>query len=366
MGGEAQHRRKLCQQQFRDSLSFSVNPYASSVDPLSVHLTIGTKLCVEARSMTEPEMQPPNLEEPTDESPPVPALIRRLQAIEQKAKARQAEQETNKPPPQLPLWGDELRGLPNSLARGALFTAGKSGAEDREFLQNQVIASQANIHIVFSGQELRQDDASVFMTLLHMARDRPLGEPIRFTAYSMLKELGWSINSDGYKALRECCDRLKVTSLTVRKSDATAGYSGSLVRSFEWVDTDGAQMSRWQVYMEPKITALFGDTAYTLLSWQERKQIGGRSTLALWLHSFLGTHRDPFPISVNRYYELSKSKTKNLSDFKSRLGKALQRLVEVGFLESYKIDGGLVHVKRNPATTTLRDAALRERLASEH
>lgn len=250
---------------------------------------------------------------------------------------------------QLPLWDDDKRGLPNSLARGALFTAGKNTPGDiREFYEDKRIASLNGLTMEYRGQELRQDDASVFMTLLHLGRLQALGDRIHFTAYSMLKDLGWSINSVEYKHLRECCARLSATNVSIMQTDEAAGYAGSLVRAFSWKGDNGKQLAQWWVELEPPIAQLFAEKTYTMLEWMERKTIGGRAPLALWLHSYLGTHREPFNMSVEKYRELSASRSKDISDFRRRLKQALQKLVEIGFLKNFSITNDIVRVARIP------------------
>jgi hypothetical protein len=275
------------------------------------------------------------------------AAMNKLQETAKKKAALRALE-----PVQLPMWDDDLRGMPNSFARGALFTAAKSdGKIKRDFYEGKQVATLAGINIEYRGQELRQDDYSVFLAILHFGRHYELGKPIPFTAYTMLKELGWSINTAEYKHLRECCSRLSATSVSVTQSTIDqlgGGYEGSLIRSFAWKDEKGKQLSQWVVLLEPNIAALFADPSFTLMSPAERKAIGGRSPLAQWLHSFLSTHREPYPISVTKYHELSASRSDNMNDFRRRLKVALTRLIEVGFLKEFSIKNDIVHVKRIP------------------
>ncbi len=279
------------------------------------------------------------------------AAVTRLQETARR-KTEQRVQESV----QLPMWDEDLRGMPNSFARGALFTAAKSDSKNkRYFYESKLVATLAGINLEYRGQELRQDDYSVFLAILHFGRHYELGKPIPFTAYTMLKELGWSINTTEYKHLRECCSRLSATSVSVSHNQALlahqgsgGGYEGSLIRSFAWKDEKGKQLAQWVVLLEPSIAALFSDPSFTLMSPAERKAIGGRSPLAQWLHSFLGTHREPYPISVIKYHELSASRSDNMNDFRRRLKVALNRLIDVGFLKEYTIRNDIVHVVRVP------------------
>ena len=277
----------------------------------------------------------------------------RVKDIEARALAQSAQRQQLQPEPQqLPIWEDDLRGFPNGIARTSLFTAAKhdSGSQKREFYRDpKQLASLSNITINYRGQELRQDDASVFMTLLHMARMTPLGEPVRFTAYGMLKELGWSVNSQEYKHLRECCARLQFTSLTISTTDESGGgYSGSLIADFQWQDEKGNKLDHWFITLVPTIAKLFAPDSYTLYDWQIRRRIGGRSPLAQWLHYFIGTHSKPYPMSIQKYYELSGSRARDLADFRRRFKQALQKLVDVGFLAGFQVINDIVTVTREP------------------
>lgn len=266
------------------------------------------------------------------------------------AATRKAKGFLNTPIPlELPFWTDSKRAVPNPLARGALFTATKDN--NREYFKGTKVTTLANIDIIYKGEELRQDDMSVLLTIFHLARQRPLSanEPVEFTAYSFLKEVGWTVNGQEYKHLQECFDRLSANQVKVLADGGKAGYAGSLVRSFEWRDSNGQSLSKWKVWLEPKIAGLFTQDSFTLMEWADRKKIGQRAPLALWLHSFLSTHREPIPLSVQKYRELSGTKEKSLAGFRMRLKAAFNKLKDCGIIESFELKNDLVYVTRSRA-----------------
>lgn len=274
-----------------------------------------------------------------------------VEDIVQKRKQRKADMLIESR--QLPLWGDAKRGLPNVFARSALFNSrSNSDAKNdtRAYMKNVEIASLSNYHITYRGEELRQDDSDVYMQLLHLAREQPLGEPVYFTAHGVIKELGWPVNGDSYRRLRECIERLSANTVKVQIKDESAGYGKSLIRSFYWRDdASGEVLSQWVVEFEKDIVLLFGENIYTLIEWRERRRIGTRATLARWLHSFLASHEKPIPLSVRKYYELSKSNCRQIYHFRAQLKKALDRLVDIGFVESFTITpGDLVELRLVP------------------
>lgn len=104
---------------------------------------------------------------------------------------------------QLPLWAEALRCLPNEIAHSALFNA-KNRRQPRLYLENCEIAVIGDGRITFTGRELRQDDETVWLQLVHLAKERPLGNLVEFTPYSLCKAIGWTIDGRSYKRLSSC------------------------------------------------------------------------------------------------------------------------------------------------------------------
>jgi hypothetical protein len=235
---------------------------------------------------------------------------------------------------QLPLWENQVRGLPNPLARSALFSVARQN-EPRQHLKERPITSVKGVEIFYTGEELRQDDEDVFLNLVHLARSQPLGHEVSFTAYSMLKSMGWPTSSPSYERLRLCILRLTANAVEIRfdAGSGKRGYGGTLVQEFTFKDETDRQ---WKVRLNPKLITLFGADAYTQLDWRQRLKL--RSPLAKWLHGFYFTHREPFGYKVETLKGLCGSSAQQLYHFRNGLKKALTLLVEQGFLKSWKID----------------------------
>jgi hypothetical protein len=251
---------------------------------------------------------------------------------------------------QLPLWENQVRGLPNPLARSALFTVARQN-EPRQHLKERPITSVKGVEIFYTGEELRQDDEDVFLNLVHLARSQPLGHEVSFTAYSMLKSMGWPTSSPSYERLRLCILRLTANAVEIRfdAGSGKRGYGGTLVQEFTFKDEIDRQ---WKVRLNPKLISLFGADAYTQLDWRQRLKL--RSPLAKWLHGFYFTHREPFGYKVETLKGLCGSSAQQLYHFRNGLKKALDVLVEAGFLKSWKIDSmtdvvTVVRATRSPA-----------------
>lgn len=274
--------------------------------------------------------------------------------------ARQRAQEQLVLQDVLPLWSDECRGVPNPMIRSGLFGTKLSGS--RVYLKGEAIASLSNISIIYKGEELLQDDLSVWLSLLHMASSRALGDILYFSGYELIKDLGWRMHSDSYDRAKESISRLKANELKIQEKSGKGGYAGSLIREYAWDATLPDGNVKWMVRFEPMIAEMFRDDTVTFLAWEQRRKIGSRATLAQWLHTYFTSHREPFPITVQKIHELCKSDEKELRFFKKRLRTSLDKLIDIEFLKSYEFQGDTVHVFKAPVRLPSLKKAATERI----
>lgn len=90
---------------------------------------------------------------------------------------------------QLPLWPEEVRCAPNEFLRSALFNA-RNRNQMRRYLRQETLAIIGKGRITYTGEELRQDDATVWLQLIQMASDTTLGAyAIQFLQCSRLDTL---------------------------------------------------------------------------------------------------------------------------------------------------------------------------------
>ena len=254
---------------------------------------------------------------------------------------------------QLPLWADKTRGIPNTFARSALFTIGYRRTP-RQHFKGEVVAAMGNTVITYTGEELRQDDETVLLQLIHMARLNPINKPVCFTSYSFLKEIRWSTQGQNhYKRFSDCIDRLKANSLKVTDGDTSyggdsQGEANSLIAKIKFRNNSKNKSKEWMIWIDPEILNLFNATAYSRIEWEQRLEL--KKPLEQWLHSYYFTHRDPYPMKVKTIHELCGSTAKNLSSFRQKINESLRTLKEIGFLSEWWIDNNdLVHVRRNKA-----------------
>jgi len=247
---------------------------------------------------------------------------------------------------QLPVWGEFVRGTPNSLLRGSLFAAIQS--KDRRYMNREILAAQDGIEIRFTGMQLNQTDLDVWEQAVHWARPHPLGHVCYFTAYGFLRALGRRTGGYEHNQLKEELARLIGGAIEITHRRMT--YAGNLLEY--WRDEDN---EHYLMRLNSKILALW-TAGWTAIDRKQRVKLR-RKPLSLWLHGFYASHADPHPMKVETYKRLCGSHNNNIYCFTQRLAKAHEDLVEVGAIEDFDIIDGIVSTDNVPSQSQQRHLA---------
>ncbi len=288
----------------------------------------------------------------------------RIDKARKSARARKREELADRHAQgQLALWPESERGIPNELVRCAVFSA-KNRKERREVYRANaplIVPVIGGGEVVYIGEELRQDDETVWMQLVHLAKEAR-SESVSFTPYSFLKAVKWPIKGTSYTRLLTSIRRLATSGLEVYSSRFDKGVSTKLIAKYEY--SKGAD-TPWKVQVfnkDDELLFLF-DKLYSRLDWETRLTLPeGVST---WLHGFFSSHREPFDHKIetlavgagltleseedaqlDEAARTAKRKAR-LREIKRIITKALEALQESGFLKSFEVTrSGLVRVVR--------------------
>lgn len=262
------------------------------------------------------------------------------------AKARARAAKTTKKTPAakqltLPLWPEAVRAVPNAVLRGALFSV---STERESFKVATLIASVEGIEIRFQGTRPNQSDLDVWEMLLHLARLQPLSSEIQFTSHSLLKELGRGTGGKDHEELKQQIRNLALGGAEITWTKERKTFGGTLISSFFRDEDTGLYV----VKFNRDFGKLYSN-GHTSIDWDERKSLG-RNNVAKWLHGFYSSHEQPpYPYKVETLQRLCGS-TSTRKEFRQRLRLALEKLVDLGTITSWEIDGTTDLVKVNKKT----------------
>jgi hypothetical protein len=275
-----------------------------------------------------------------------PALRKRAEEAERRLQSKKQSTEVQQEARQeyLPFWPDEMRCLPNEVLRSALFTA-RNRKQPRENLKNATIYMIGSGKITYTGEELRQDDETVWLQLVHLAKEQEAGTFFEFTPYAFCKAVHWPLKGQSYTRLLATLTRMQATSLKVYSNRLKKGVSLSMIPGFEYQDDEtGGKLPRWRVQIAPGLVELFGDVHFSRMEWEQRLELP--VGLATWLHGYLASHKEPYPIKIETIKKGAGLTTEDKSHLIGIVEAALQALEDVKFLSDWSIDDDLVSVTR--------------------
>ncbi|HJW29605.1 MAG TPA: plasmid replication initiator TrfA, partial [Saprospiraceae bacterium] len=243
---------------------------------------------------------------------------------------------------QLDFWEDSRRAAPNIVFRSALFPALKF-KEGRLFLKQKQLFATKGGEVYFTGEQFDQSDLDVYIEILQFARSFPLGTPVRFTAYSMLKALGRNTGKSDRQWLHAVLTRLR--SGTVDMTDHKKRYFGGLIEGGVYDEIT----THYEIIINPKFAVLFGFGMWSTLDKAQRRELG-RNQTAKALHAYYSTHAAPGPHEYATLAEIAGLTDKNPRKVKMKIIAAHEELKRVGFLSDYKAGATPIKVKINNYT----------------
>ncbi len=243
--------------------------------------------------------------------------------VEEKSRALEAER--NKPILLEP-WANDRRAAPNAVFRSALFPALNN--KKRKFIKEYKVYSVSGLDVTFTGEQFDQSDLDVYLEILNLAKAVPLGQPIKFSAYSLLKALGRCTGKTDHKWLHSVLVRL--CGGVVEATDHKARYFGQLL--FGGVRDEIT--NDYEITINPNFAKLFGFGLWSSLDLDQRRQLERNST-AKALHAYYSTHTAPSLHLYDTLAQLAGLDGRNKTAVKNSLIRAHEELKRVGFLVSY-------------------------------
>ncbi len=233
-------------------------------------------------------------------------------------------------------WGDDMRAMPNDLARAALFTT-RNKKTPREVRQQHVIFHvNKDVLITYTGIELRADDDElVWQQVLEYAKRSPVGTPVSFTFYELCTDLGWPINGRYYDKAEECLTRLQATAMQFSSGRIGRLESVSLIHRFRVLDR-GKKTSRCQVEIDEEMVVLFAGDHYSKFVWEKYREL---SPTARRMFDYFVSHKEPFPLKLETFRLMCGSDSARLKKWREQTGQACEELSQSGLIKLSWVQG---------------------------
>ena len=264
--------------------------------------------------------------------------------IKQKAAevAAQAEQKAAETSRQMFLPGmDEfMRAMPNHIARSSLFAPVARGR--RKLHDATILQSRGDAEIRFSGKQLDEAQADVWMQAMKEAQRQPLGTPVVINRTDFLRAIGRTKGGENYKWLHRTMQDLAFAMLVIEvtKADGKPKLSIGKTRALHLIagfDYDEAS-EEYTLTIDPRWHAMYGNREFALIDWEKRREFGRNQDMAKTLQRLVATSSNP----VQRYaLDWLKAKMEyggRMRDFLDALARACAELERLEIITTHKIE----------------------------
>ncbi len=264
--------------------------------------------------------------------------------LEQKAADAQAsiEDKAAKTPRQMFLPGmDEfMRAMPNHIARSSLFAPVARGR--KKLHDGSILQSRGDAEIRFSGKQLDETQADVWMQAMKEAQRQPLGTPVVINRRIFLQAIGRADSGQNYKWLHRTMQDLAFAMLVIEvtKKDGKPKLSIGRTRALHLIagfdyDEDSEE---YTLTIDPRWQAMYGNREFALIDWEKRREFGRGQDMAKTLQRLVATSSNP----VQRYaLDWLKAKMEyggRGRDFRDALTRACAELERLEINTSNKIE----------------------------
>ena len=267
-----------------------------------------------------------------------------LEWIKQKAAevAAQAEQKAAETPRQMFLPGmDEfMRAMPNHIARSSLFAPVARGR--RKMHDGGILQSRGDAEIRFSGKQLDEAQADVWMQAMKEAQRQPLGTPVVINRTDFLRAIGRTKGGENYKWLHRTMQDLAFAMLVIEvtKTDGKPKLSIGKTRALHLIagfDYDEAS-EEYTLTIDPRWHAMYGNREFALIDWEKRREFGRNQDMAKTLQRLVATSSNPVQRYALDWLKAKMEYASPMRKFREALTAACKELERLEIITAHKIE----------------------------
>jgi len=267
-----------------------------------------------------------------------------LEWVKQKAAevAAQAEQKAAETPRQMFLPGmDEfMRAMPNHIARSSLFAPVARGR--RKLHDGTILQSRGDAEIRFSGKQLDEAQADVWMQAMKEAQRQPLGTPVVINRAEFLREIGREKSGQAYKWLHRTMQDLAFAMLVIEvtKADGKPKLSIGKTRALHLIagfDYDEAS-EEYTLTIDPRWHVMYGNREFALIDWEKRREFGRNQDMAKTLQRLVATSANPVQRYALDWLKGKMEYSSPMRKFRDALGVACAELERLEIITAHKIE----------------------------
>lgn len=240
-------------------------------------------------------------------------------------------------------WKDDMRAIPNDLARTSLFTIRNKKVPREAFVGQSIYSYNPNVQLLFTGVELRaEDDELVWQQVLEYNKKVPIGGYVYFSYYQLCNDLGWPTNGRYYDRAEKCL--LRLNSATIQFASAAGRLDSiSMIKDFKVANRVAGGKPMCRLIVPEQMVYLFAGGNYTMFIWSAYR---GLKPIARRLFDYFASHRTPYPLALDKFQLLCNSKTERPAKWTEQTKMACSELLKSGLVQEAWVQNGKVFGRR--------------------
>ena len=240
----------------------------------------------------------------------------------------------------LPGMDEFMRAMPNHIARSSLFAPVARGR--RKMHDGTILQSRGDAEIRFSGKQLDEAQADVWMQAMKEAQRQPLGTPVVINRTDFLRAIGRTKGGENYKWLHRTMQDLAFAMLVIEvtKADGKPKLSIGKTRALHLIagfDYDEAS-EEYTLTIDPRWHAMYGNREFALIDWEKRREFGRNQDMAKTLQRLVATSSNPVQRYALDWLKAKMEYSGRLRDFRDALARACAELERLEIITAHKIE----------------------------
>ena len=244
-------------------------------------------------------------------------------------------------------WDNDHWAIPAVFVRCGLFNISSMRNQPDKSNDGPItIEGHSEPIISHTGALLRFSHLKVLLAILSCCAKNN-SKKIEIVRRKLIKEAGIKTGGSSYTDTAEAIRCMQAIVITIGSGDHAGKTPQSFITEFSCTD-QGTYVIEISDLVFALLNRLSADGKHSgyLVHINKEQHIAAGSGLAGWLHAFYSSHKHPFPFKIQRLIELSGGKF-DPSNSKKNNSAALQKLQDIKFLKSWRIDSyGRVHVEK--------------------
>lgn len=240
----------------------------------------------------------------------------------------------------LPGVGEFMRAMPNHIARSSLFAPVARGR--RKMHDGSILQSRGDAEIRFSGKQLDEAQADVWMQAMKEAQRQPLGTPVVINRAEFLRAIGRAESGQNYQWLHRTMQDLAFAMLVIEvtRADGKPKLSIGKTRAMHLIagfDYDEAN-EEYMLTIDPRWQSMYGNREFALINWEKRREFGRNQDMAKTLQRLLATSSNPVQRYALDWLKAKMEYSSPMRKFREALAGACKELERLEIISAHKIE----------------------------